>query len=85
MGKFNPGGYVQKDGKILHILKKPKTRNNIIFVEDLGMDEDGWFITVRFVANKSGETIREHCIIEKNLKTWLDQYIRDGYVDEMNQ
>ncbi len=85
MGKFGNSGYVQKDGKILHQLKKPKAKNHILIVGDLGMDNDGWFITVRFVANKSGKTTNEYCITRKNVKSWVDQYIRDGYTDELNQ
>ena len=73
--------YKQKDGKVLYHLKKPKAKNEIIFVEDIGMDGDGWFISVRHQNQKTKEISREHCIIQKNVQTWLVGYLRDGYVD----
>ena len=71
------------DGKILHHLKKPKARKEIIFVEDLWMDDEGWFITVRWI--KAGKIDHESCIILKDVPTWLDSYLRDGWQDVLNQ
>jgi len=73
--------YTQRDGKILYHLQKPKAKNEILFVEDIGMDEDGWFISVRHQNTKTKAIQREHCIILKNVDTWLEGYLRDGYVD----
>lgn len=73
---------------ILHHLRKPKAKCDIIFEEDLKMDEDGWFITVKHVQRNNGKITRESCIILKNVSAWLDPYLREGYVDlttESNQ
>ena len=71
--------YTQKDGKILYHLRKPKAKNEIIFVEDLGMADDGWFITVRHQNIKTKAIQRESCIVEKNMETWLSGYLHEGY------
>ena len=71
--------YTQKDGKILYHLRKPKSKNEIIFVEDLGMADDGWFITVRHQNIKTKAIQRESCIVEKNMETWLSGYLHEGY------
>jgi hypothetical protein len=73
--------YKQKDGKILYHLKKPKAKNEILFVEDLGMSDDGWFVSVRHQNIKTKAIQREHCIIQKNIEIWLEGYLREGYVD----
>lgn len=73
------------DGKILHHLTKPKARNEIIFVEDLAMDDEGWFITVRYQTVKNKEITHESCIIRKDLETWINGYLRDGYVDKLSE
>lgn len=73
---------------ILHHLRKPKAKCDIIFEEDLKMDEDGWFISVKHIQRKDGKVTRESCIILKNVETWLNSYLQDGYVDltsESNQ
>jgi hypothetical protein len=73
---------------ILHHLRKPKAKCDIIFEEDLEMDDDGWFITVKHVQRNNGKITRESCIILKNVSAWLDPYLREGYVDlttETNQ
>jgi len=70
------------DGKILHHLVKPKSRTEIIFVEDLWMDEDGWFITVRHTNKKDGSVNRESCIIRKDVPTWLRSYEQDGWIEK---
>jgi hypothetical protein len=72
--------YKQKDGEILYRLEKPKSRSHIIFVEDLGMDEDGWFISVKWINTKTGEINRESCIIRKDIESWLNPLLRDGWV-----
>jgi hypothetical protein len=66
---------------ILYHLRKPKAKCDIIFEEDLEMDEDGWFITVKHVQKSDGKITRESCIILKNVDTWLSPYLRDGYVE----
>jgi hypothetical protein len=73
--------YTQKDGKILYHLQKPTAKNEILFIEDIRMDEDGWFISVRHQNIKTKAIQREHCIILKNVDTWLKGYLQDGYVD----
>jgi hypothetical protein len=73
--KYND--YQQVDGKILHHIKKG--RRGIIFVEDLGMADDGWFITVRHTNKKKPEYKHESCICESNMQTWLDSYLNEGY------
>ena len=40
---------------ILHHLRKPKAKCDIIFEEDLAMDEDGWFITVKHVQRTTAK------------------------------
>ena len=69
--------YTQIDGKILHHIKKG--RREIIFVEDLGMADDGWFITVRHTNKKKPDYLHESCICEKNMQTWLEGYLHEGY------
>jgi hypothetical protein len=71
--------YKQIDGKILHRLEKPKSRTHIIFVEDLGMDDEGWFISVKWIYTKTGEIKRESCIIRKSISDWLNPLLRDGW------
>lgn len=73
--------YKQRDGKLLHHLQKPKAKNEILFIEDIGMDSDGWFISVRHQNIKTKAIQREHCIILKNVDSWLKGYLQDGYVD----
>jgi hypothetical protein len=70
------------DGKVLYHLIKTKAKTEIIFVEDLWMDEDGWFITVRHVNKKDNSINRESCIIRKDVPTWLDSYLRDGWYEK---
>jgi hypothetical protein len=78
---YQKPSYTQKDGKILYHLRKPKAKNEIIFVEDIGMDEDGWFISVRHQNLKTKAIQREHCIILKNVDSWLSGYLHEGYVN----
>ena len=78
---YQKSNYIQKDGKILYHLRKPKAKNEIIFVEDIGMDSDGWFISVRHQNIKTKAIQREHCIIKKNVDSWLSGYLNEGYVN----
>ena len=64
---------------ILHHLSKPKSRQDIVFEEDLSMDPDGWFIRVKHVNKKDGSTASSSCIILKDVGQWMSTYIRDGY------
>jgi hypothetical protein len=70
------------DGKVLHHLVKTKAKNEIIFVEDLWMDEDGWFITVRHINKKDNSINRESCIIRKDIPTWLTSYLQEGWTEK---
>lgn len=65
------------DGELL--CRLVKGRNQIDIVEDLGMDEDGWFLTVKRIKTKTGELKSESCIIRKNAQVWIDSYLREGY------
>jgi len=66
---------------ILHHLSKPKSRQDIVFEEDLAMDSDGWFIRVKHINKKDGSTASSSCIILKDMEQWLNTYIRDGYAE----
>jgi hypothetical protein len=64
----------------LHHLQKSKGRYDIIFEEDLKMDPDGWFVTVKKINKKDGSIADESCIILKDVPQWVDSFIRSGYV-----
>ena len=66
---------------ILHHLSKPKSRQDIVFEEDLAMDPDGWFIRVKHINKKDGSIASSSCIILKDIPQWLNTYIRDGYTE----
>ena len=66
---------------ILHHLSKPKSRQDIVFEEDLAMDPDGWFIRVKHVNKKDGSTASSSCIILKDIEQWLSMYNKDGYIE----
>jgi hypothetical protein len=66
---------------ILHKFKHPKKKADVIFEEDLEMDEDGWFISIKYVQ-KNGSLKREHCIIRKDVEQFVSMLIRDGYEED---
>lgn len=66
---------------ILHHFRKPRAKYDVIFEEDLDMDEDGWFIRVKRVQKTNGKYAYESCIIRKDIPDWVSPLIRDGYTD----
>lgn len=58
--------------KPIIILKKPKAKQRVEIVENLDMSDDGWFLSVNFIENKTEKIIDKHCIIKKDLDNWLN-------------
>lgn len=68
-----------KEPKVLYHLEKPRSRYKIIFVEDLAMDPDGWFIDVQYRWKKDDKIERSSCIILKDVKAHLSPLLREGW------
>lgn len=63
---------------ILYELKKKYAKSTITFEEDLNMDSDGWFINIKN-KTKNGILKRNSLIIRKDIETWLNKYLNDGW------
>lgn len=65
--------------EIKYTLKKSRAKQRIEISPDYSMDPDGWFYRIAYIENKTGKLAHEHCVIEKDIPTWLDGLIRDGW------
>ena len=66
----------------IHILNKPKARQRIEICVDYQMDPDGWFLDVQYIEKKTGKLAHKHCIIQKDLNTWLSSLKNEGWILE---
>jgi hypothetical protein len=64
---------------MLYALEKKKSHHRIEIVEDLQMDEDGWFLEVRWIKKKTDKIEKTSCIIRKDLEDWLSGFKSDGW------
>jgi hypothetical protein len=67
----------------IYRLEKKRARTSIIFDENLEMDSDGWFVDIKKVNKKDDKLKSLKTIIKKDIDTWLNSYISDGwYINE---
>jgi hypothetical protein len=43
------------------------------------MDPDGWFLEVMYIEKKTNKMAHKHCIILKDLPTWIRSIENDGW------
>jgi len=60
-------------------LKKKYAKTQIVFIENLDMDKDGWFIDINSV-DKNGKIKNCITIIRSDIESRLNGYVRDGWV-----
>jgi hypothetical protein len=67
------------ENKLIHIFNKPKARQRIEIRIDYEMDPDGWFLEVMYIEKKTNKMAHKHCIILKDLPTWIRSIENDGW------
>lgn len=60
-----------------YILKKPKGRTTI---EIICCDDEDWFYDVNRRDSKTDKIKYTGMITQKNVQTWIDGYLREGYI-----
>ena len=68
--------------KLPIVLKRPRAFNHIVIdVDDeMNMDDDDWFISVKYIKTKTGVMASQSCIVRKDLNGWLTSLKRQKYV-----
>ena len=46
------------------------------------MDSDGWFFEIRYIEKKTNKTAHAHCVIKKDLESWLRSLQSEGWIME---
>lgn len=64
--------------KILVVLEKKRSRSRIVFTDD---ETASWFVNVNFIRKKDGMLQRSMCIVDDDMKFWLNHYISEGWVE----
>lgn len=66
----------------VYVLTKPKARQTIEVFVDKSMDDDGWFFEIRYIEKKTNKTAHAHCVIKKDLESWLRSLQSEGWIME---
>ena len=68
--------------KLPIVLKRPRAFNHIVIdVDDeMNMDDDDWFISVKYIKTKTCVMASQSCIVRKDLDGWLTSLKRQKYV-----
>ncbi len=68
--------------KLPILLKRPRSQQYIVIEvdEDMNVDKDDWFLNVSYRKNNTNSEVSSHCIIRKDLDTWLGSFKRQNYV-----
>jgi hypothetical protein len=66
----------------VYVLTKPKARQIIEVSIDVTMDPDGWFYEIKYIEKKTNKTSRTHCVIKKDLESWLRSLQSEGWIIE---
>ena len=68
--------------KLPIVLKRPRAFNHIVIdVDDeMNMDDDDWFISVKYIKTKTGVMASQSCIVRKDLDGLLTSLKRQKYV-----
>ena len=66
----------------IYVLNKPKSRQKIEIYVDEKMDQDGWFFEIRYVEKKTNKTAHAHCVIKKDLESWVRSLQNEGWIIE---
>lgn len=66
----------------IYVLTKPKARQTIEVFVDKSMDLDGWFFEIRYVEKKTNKKAHAHCVIKKDLESWLRSLQSEGWIME---
>lgn len=57
-------------------LTKPGAKTHIVFSPQ---KEDNWFVDVDHIDNKTGKITRSSMIIEKDVESFMNQYLSAGW------
>jgi hypothetical protein len=66
----------------VYVLTKPKSRQTIEVFIDKSMDPDGWFYEIKYIEKKTNKTAHAHCVIKKDLESWLRSLQSEGWIME---
>jgi hypothetical protein len=69
------------ENQLIHIFNKPRAKQRVEIWIDYNMDEDGWFLEVKYVEKKTQKVASRHCIIKKDLGTWTNQLKSSGWIE----
>jgi len=69
------------ENKLIHVFDKPRARQRIEVWIDYQMDEDGWFLEFMYVEKKTQKMAHKHCIILKDLPTWINSIKNEGWIE----
>jgi hypothetical protein len=67
---------------LTYSLNKPRSRQKIEIYVDEKMDPDGWFFEIRYVEKKTNKTAHAHCVIKKDLESWVRSLQNEGWIIE---
>lgn len=66
----------------VYVLSKSKSRQKIEVSVDESMGSDGWFFEIKYVEKKTNKTANSHCVIKKDLESWLRSLQSEGWIIE---
>jgi hypothetical protein len=69
------------ENKLIHLFNKPRAKQRVEIQIDYEMDEDGWFLDVMYIENKTNKLAHKHCIILKDLNTWINSIKSEGWIE----
>lgn len=69
----------------IYTYNRPKARYRIEIYVDTKMDPDGWFMDIQYIEKKTGKIAHAHCVIKKDLDSWIRSLESEGWILENKQ